>query len=66
MPLDYDFNSLATFTPEHFNSLSEVLSPDLIDKRLKESGIVTLRKRRLPLERWPGVLLEWLYLDIYP
>jgi IS4 transposase len=50
MPLDYDFHSLAAFTPEHFNALSEVLSPDLIDKCLKESGIVTLRKRRLPLE----------------
>lgn len=50
MPLDYDFHSLEAFTPEHFNSLSEVLSPDLIDKCLKESGIVTLRKRRLPLE----------------
>ena len=50
MPLDYDFHSLTAFTPEHFNALSEVLSPDLIDKCLKESGIVTLRKRRLPLE----------------
>jgi IS4 transposase len=50
MPLDYDFHSLEAFTPEHFNSLSEVQSPDLIDKCLKESGIVTLRKRRLPLE----------------
>jgi len=50
MPLDYDFHSLEAFTPEHFNSLSEVLSPDLIDQCLKESGIVTLRKRRLPLE----------------
>lgn len=50
MPSDYDFHSLAAFKPEHFNSLSEVLSPDLIDKCLKESGIVTLRKRRLPLE----------------
>jgi hypothetical protein len=50
MPLDYDFHSLEAFTLEHFNSLSEVLSSDLIDKCLKESGIVTLRKRRLPLE----------------
>jgi len=50
MPLDYDFHSMEAFTPEHFNALSEVLSPDLIDKCLKESGIVTLRKRRLPLE----------------
>ena len=35
MPLDYDFHSLEAFTPEHFNSLSEVLSPDLIEKCLK-------------------------------
>ncbi len=49
MPLDYDFHSLSTFCPENFHSLSEVLSPDLIDTCLKESGIVTLRKRRLPL-----------------
>lgn len=50
MPLDYDFRSLEAFTSETFNSLSEVLSPDLIDQCLKESGVVTLRKRRLPLE----------------
>ena len=50
MPLDYDFHSLSTFSPENFHSLSEVLSPDLIDECLKESGVVTLRKRRLPLE----------------
>jgi len=50
MPLDYDFHSLSTFSPEHFHSLSEVLSTELIDECLKESGIVTLRKRRLPLE----------------
>jgi len=50
MPLDYDFHSLSTFSPENFHSLSEVLSPGLIDKCLKESGVVTLRKRRLPLE----------------
>jgi hypothetical protein len=47
MSLDYDFHSLAAFTPENFNSLSEVLFPDLIDECLKESGTVTLRKCRL-------------------
>jgi len=50
MPLDYGFHSISTFTPENFHSLSDALSPDLIDECLKESGIVTLRKRRLPLE----------------
>ncbi len=38
------------FTPEQFNALSDVLSPELIEQCLQESGTVTLRKRRLPLE----------------
>ena len=38
------------FTPEQFSALSEVLSPELIEQCLHESGTVTLRKRRLPLE----------------
>jgi len=37
-------------TPEQFASLSEVLSPELIEQCLHETGTVTLRKRRLPLE----------------
>ncbi len=35
------------FTPEQFNALSDVLSPELIEQCLQESGTVTLRKRRL-------------------
>lgn len=50
MPLNYDFNALTTFSPDAFHSLSEVLSADIIEDCLKESGVVTLRKRRLPLE----------------
>lgn len=38
------------FSPEQFNALSDVLSPELIEQCLHESGTVTLRKRRLPLE----------------
>jgi IS4 transposase len=50
MPLNYDFHCLSTFSPESFSSLAEVLSPDLIEQCLQESGTVTLRKRRLSLE----------------
>ena len=50
MPLSYDFYSLSNFSPDSFSSLSEVLSPELIDKCLSESGVATLRKRRLPLD----------------
>lgn len=41
---------LQSFTPEQFTNLSEVLSPELIAQCLAQSGTVTLRKRRLPME----------------
>ena len=38
------------FSLEDISSLADVLSPDLIEQCLQESGTVTLRKRRLPME----------------
>ena len=35
---------------DDFSSLSELLSPELIDTCLEEAGVATLRKRRLPLD----------------
>lgn len=42
--------AIAKAVPDDFSSLSEVLSPDLIDTCLEEAGVATLRKRRLPLD----------------
>lgn len=42
--------SRACVSPEHFSSLADVLSPELIDKYLVHAGVATLRKRRLPLD----------------
>ncbi|EPQ0974370.1 transposase domain-containing protein [Citrobacter farmeri] len=36
--------------PEEFSSLSNLLSPELIDECLTDAGIATIRKRRLPME----------------
>ncbi|WP_255611980.1 transposase domain-containing protein, partial [Marinobacterium arenosum] len=41
--------AISRVSPDQFASLSEVLSPELIEQCLHESGTVTLRKRRLPL-----------------
>ncbi|MBY4679102.1 transposase domain-containing protein, partial [Marinobacterium arenosum] len=41
---------ISRVSPDQFASLSEVLSPELIEQCLHESGTVTLRERRLPLE----------------
>ena len=43
-------DAISRVTPDTFSSLSEVLSPELIDTCLEQSGVATLRKRRLPLE----------------
>ena len=43
-------DAIAKAVPDDFSSLSEVLSPELIDTCLEEAGVATLRKRRLPLD----------------
>ena len=50
MQLSQALDSISHFSPETFSSLSEVLDAELIEQCLQESGTVTLRKRRLPLE----------------
>lgn len=50
MFLSQALDSIHSFSPEQFSSLSHLLSPELISECLAKSGTVTLRKRRLPLE----------------
>lgn len=50
MPLQQNLKDVSIFFQDNFSSLSELLSPELIEEALKESGTVTMRKRRLPLE----------------
>ena len=46
----YAVQPVTYFSSEQFSTLSEVLSPELIQQCLNESGTVTLRKRHLPME----------------
>ncbi|WP_323664734.1 IS4 family transposase [Pectobacterium carotovorum] len=50
MLLSQALNTVHKFTPQEFSALSDLLSPELIDECLADTGIVTLRKRRLPME----------------
>ena len=50
MFLSQALDRLYAFSPEQFSSLAEVLSPELITQCLQETGTVTLRRRRLPME----------------
>lgn len=50
MFLSQALDTIQSFSAEHFESLSEYLSPELIKDCLEKSGTTTIRKRRLPLE----------------
>jgi len=65
MQLSQALNQLSIFAPENFSSLSDVLSPELIENCLAQSGSVTIRKRRLPLEMmiWGIVGMSLLGVD---
>jgi hypothetical protein len=53
------FYAIAKATPDDFSSLSKVLSPELIDTCLEQTGVAKLRKRRLPLD-----MVVWVVVGI--
>lgn len=50
MLLSQALDTVHKFTPQEFATLSDLLSPELIDQCLADTGVVTLRKRRLSME----------------
>jgi len=50
MFLSQALDRIHAFSPASFNSLAELLSPELLRDCLQECGTVTLRKRRLSME----------------
>lgn len=50
MLLSQALDTVHKFTPQEFAALSDLLSPELIDQCLADTGVVTLRKRRLSME----------------
>lgn len=50
MFLSQALDRLHAFTPEQFNGLADVLSPELIAQCLEDTGTVTLRRRRLSMD----------------
>lgn len=43
-------DAVLKFSPKEFSALSDLFSPELIDECLADTGVVTVRKRRLPME----------------
>lgn len=50
MLLSQALDTVHKFSPQEFAALSDLISPELIDECLADTGIVTLRKRRLSME----------------
>lgn len=50
MLLSQALDTVQKFTPQEFAALADLLSPELIDQCLADTGTVTLRKHRLPME----------------
>ncbi|WP_336702696.1 IS4 family transposase, partial [Pantoea dispersa] len=50
MLLSQALDAVLKFSPKEFSALSDLLSPELIDECLADTGVVTVRKRRLPME----------------
>lgn len=43
-------DQLQAFTPDDFGKLSDLLATELVEQCLEDTGVVTLRKRRLPMD----------------
>ncbi|MEX9383435.1 transposase domain-containing protein, partial [Proteus mirabilis] len=50
MLLSQALETVQAFSPTEFTALSDLLSAELIDECLVDAGVVTIRKRRLPME----------------
>lgn len=50
MFLSQALDQLQAFTPDDFSQLPDLLEPELIEQCLEDTGVTTLRKRRLPMD----------------
>ncbi len=57
--LRQELEQIHTFSADKLNGLSDLLFPTLIDQCLQDTGVTTIRKRRLPME-----LMVWSVVGI--
>lgn len=50
MFLSQALEDLQDFTPDDFSKLPDLLEPELIEQCLQDTGVTTVRKRRLPMD----------------
>lgn len=59
MALQLDLNYTATLAPQEFHRFASLIDPVWIDEALRQTGTVSLRRRRLPAER-----MIWLVIGL--
>ncbi len=50
MFLSQALEQLQEFTPDDFSKLPDLLEPELVEQCLQDTGVTTVRKRRLPMD----------------
>src|SRR5690606_34215468 len=59
MQLSQALDRITLYTADSFGSLSDILSPELLEECLQHSGVATIRKRRLPMD-----MLVWAVIGM--
>lgn len=59
MALQLDLDYSATLAPQEFERFASLINPDWIDEALRQTGTVSMRRRRLPAER-----MVWLVIGL--
>jgi hypothetical protein len=59
MALQLDLDYSATLAPQEFERFASLIDPDWIDEALRQTGTVSMRRRRLPAER-----MVWLVIGL--
>lgn len=62
MLLSQTLETIQNYTPDEFASLSDLLSPEITDECLANTGIATVRKRRLPMKMIPLLAGQRMYI----
>ena len=57
MRIEQALDFINSCPPGKFEALSDLLSPELVEMCLAEAGVVTLRRRRMPMERALWVII---------
>ncbi len=66
MRIEQALDFLHASNAAQFDSLSDLIPPELITALLHEEGVVTLRRRRMPMERLVWAIIGMAMFATFP